>query len=239
MNIFREVRRFKKKSMHLRIISILLFSVTFIVTTYAWFSTQNDIIAGGLEGNVTSWDVSYYVKDNEVLEQTALFTIDELYPGMPNREDIVHIYNEGTSSTIINYELLSVKVFGQEVLKQLQPDEVITIDPDTNEKTKTIKIFSDETKKYPFYISYTYDKVDENGDAVLEDKYISDTATPQSHGTMKFNVSWPYEDESDIGAKDDLDTKFGKDAYQYYKNEANDPSKAIEIKVKITSSKMF
>ena len=37
-------------------------------------------------------------------------------------------------------------------------------------------------------------------------------------------------------AKDVLDTKFGKDAYNYYQNEQNDPLKAIEIVVRITSS---
>ena len=33
-----------------------------------------------------------------------------------------------------------------------------------------------------------------------------------------------------------LDTKFGKNAYNYYQNEQNDKNKAIEIVVKITSS---
>ena len=52
MNVLREVRRFKHKSMPLRIISILMFCVISIVTTYAWFSSQKDVKLGGLEGNV-------------------------------------------------------------------------------------------------------------------------------------------------------------------------------------------
>ena len=37
-------------------------------------------------------------------------------------------------------------------------------------------------------------------------------------------------------AKDILDTKFGKDAYNFYKEETNNSQKAVEIYVKITSS---
>ena len=40
----------------------------------------------------------------------------------------------------------------------------------------------------------------------------------------------------EISDKDKLDTQVGKDAYEYYQNVLNDPSKAIEIKVKITSN---
>ena len=57
MNILREVRRVSKKSMPLRISLLLVFCVIFIVTTYAWFSLQKDINLGGLEADVTSWDV--------------------------------------------------------------------------------------------------------------------------------------------------------------------------------------
>ena len=35
-----------------------------------------------------------------------------------------------------------------------------------------------------------------------------------------------------------LDTKFGKEAYAYYQDSANDPSKAVEVQVKITSSRI-
>ena len=47
MNILREARRFNQKSMTLRIISILLFSVMLIASTFAWFSIQKDIRFGG------------------------------------------------------------------------------------------------------------------------------------------------------------------------------------------------
>ena len=229
MNILREFRRVKTKSMTVRISLLLIFSVILIVNTYAWFSIQKDVNLGGLEGNVTSWDVSYFVNEdtNEILDQTAVFTIDELYPGMPVREDIVHIYNRGTTGTTIKYELLSVKVFGQEVLDKLKEDP-------NGIKTEgnTTNIFANK-EEYPFNISYTYDK------NTLVGQYVDDITTPNAAATFKFNVNWEYEEgdtEEEIKARDLLDTKFGKDAYSYYQNEENNPTKAVEIYVKITSS---
>ena len=120
MNILREFRRAKKRSIATRIRLVLLFSVILIVNTYAWWSATQDVKLSSLEGDVTSWDVAYYVDEDEILDQMAVFTIDELYPGMPDREDVVHIYNIGTTGTIIKYELMSVKIFGEEVLDELK-----------------------------------------------------------------------------------------------------------------------
>lgn len=222
MNILREVRRVNNKSLPVRIILLLTFCVIFVASTYAWFSTQKNVTLRGLDADVTPWDVSYYVDDNEVFNETVTFTIEQLYPGMPEREDFVHIYNRASTSTDITYQVVSVKVFGQEVLNSL----------DIGIEGNTTNIFSADTN-YPFEVSYTYDK------DYLTGEYVDDETTPQSHATFKFTVNWDYEgqseSESENLAKDILDTQFGKDAYAYYQDEANDPSKAIEIKVKITS----
>lgn len=225
MNILREFRRVKKKSMTTRIGLIAIFSVILIINTYAWFNTNKDVKINGLEGDITSWDVAYYVDDEEILDQDVTFTIDELYPGMPNREDVVHIYNMGTTSSSINYDLISVKVFGQEILPELQANNGIQT------SGNTVTLFADDTA-YPFSISYTYDKTR------LDGKYVDDETTPAAVGTFKLNASWVYEGtgtDTEKEARDLLDTKFGKDAYSYYQNEENDPAKAIEIQVSITS----
>lgn len=228
MNILREFRHATKKSMATRIRLILLFSVILIVNTYAWWSATQDVKLSKLEGEVTSWDVAYYVNEDEeeILDQLAVFSIDEMYPGMPNREDVAHIYNVGTTGTIIDYELMSVKVFGQEILEELQTNGSIVTDGNTT------NIFGDKTQ-YPFNISYTFDKTKLSG------KYVDDYSTPGAVATFKYNVSWEYESGSTDAEKetrDSLDTIFGKSAYQYYQTSTNDPSKAIEVYVKITSS---
>ena len=226
MNILREIRRIKKRSVPARILLITIFSVILIINTYAWFNANEPVNMSGLEANITPWDVRYYVDDKEMLDESVTFTIDELYPGMPDREDIVRIYNMSTTSTSINYELTSVKVFGQEVLDQLKENNMIQTDGNT------VHIFADDTE-YPFDISFTYDRTR------LDGEYEDDTTTPNAGATFKFLASWEYQGngtEDENLAKDILDTKFGKGAYEYYQDEANDPSKAIEITVKITSS---
>ena len=226
MNILREIRRIKKRSVPARILLITIFSVILIINTYAWFNANEPVNMSGLEANITPWDVRYYVDDKEMLDESVTFTIDELYPGMPDREDIVRIYNMSTTSTSINYEVTSVKVFGQEVLDQLKENNIMQTDGNT------VHIFADDTE-YPFDISYTYDKTR------LDGEYKDDETTPNAGATFKYQASWEYQGngtEDENLAKDILDTKFGKGAYEYYQDEANDPSKAIEITVKITSS---
>lgn len=226
MNILREVRRIKKRSLPARILLISIFSVILIINTYAWFQANQPVSMSGLEANITPWDVRYYVDDKEILDETVTFTIDQLYPGMPDREDTVRIYNMSTTSTNITYELTAVKVFGQDVLEQLKGNGIIHTDGNT------INIFADDTI-YPFHISYTYDRTR------LDGEYKDDETTPNAGATFKFQASWEYQGngtEDENLAKDILDTQFGKGAYAYYQDEANDPSKAIEITVKITSS---
>lgn len=225
MNILREYRRIKKKSLATRISLIFTFSVILIVSTYAWFGINQPVQIGGLEGKVTSWDVSYFVEDKEVLDEIATITIDELYPGMPEREDVVNIYNRGEASTKIYYELISVKVFGVEVLDMLKEDSEISTNGNTT------NIFS-TNQNFPFNISYTYDK------DYLNEIYEDDENTPNGKATFKYNVNWPYregETQEEIEAKDFLDTKFGKDAYTYYE-AGNSSSSAVVIKVRITSN---
>lgn len=226
MNILREFRRATKRSIATRIRLVLLFSVILIVNTYAWFNAEKDIKISGLEGDTTPWDVAYYVDDKEILDEEAKFTIDELYPGMPEREEVANIYNIAKTGTIIKYELKSVKIFGEEVLDELKANGSIVTEGNTTH------IFSDDSK-YPFDISYTFDK------DRLSGKYVDDDTTPDAHATFKYNLSWNFESGSTDAEKlekDTIDTVFGKNAYKYYQNSENDSNKAIEIYVKITSS---
>lgn len=239
MNILREVRRASHRSMPVRIILLLSFCVIFVVTTYAWFSTQKDVSFGGLNGYTTSWDVSYYVNSDEdqTLDTVAEFIIEDIYPGMQEKEDTIHIYNLGQASTNIKYELTSVKVFGQEILievdgkKYLQVNGTDMVPVTVTTDGKVTNVFSDDTE-FPFNVSYTYDKVKLIGAYEADGEYEE-----SAQATFKLNVNWPYQGdgtEEENLAKDVLDTRFGKEAYQYYLN--NEETNAIEVKVRITSS---
>ena len=132
--------------MPVRILLILIFSVILIINTYAWFQSNQPVDMNGLEANITPWDVRYYVDDKEILDETVTFTIDQLYPGMPEREDTVRILNMSTTSTSIKYELTAVKVFGQDVLDTLLEEGIIRTEGNT------VNIFADDTQ-YPFHIT--------------------------------------------------------------------------------------
>ena len=251
MNILREVRRVRNKSMPVRIMLLLAFCVIFVVTTYAWFSTQRNVTMSGLYGETTPWDVSYYIQaddeddQTQMLDETAVFTIEEFYPGMPLREDLVHVYNLGATDTKITYELISVKVFGQEILTKdangkqvlnvykkgengenvLDSTVAVTVATDDTDGTTTTTVFSADSA-YPFKITYTYDRTELIG-AYVE----GDESTEQAHATLSFKMDWDY--DGTLG-KDILDTQFGKQAYTYYEN-GNDTEKAVEVKVRITS----
>ena len=123
-------------------------------------------------------------------------------------------------------------------------------DTDTDTTTNTTQLFSKDTA-YPFNISYTYDKtylegnpdymdfLTEGGEYVTSIEKNGTTVTPP-HAIFRYLVSWDYDvtggDDDANAAKDVLDTKFGKDAYEFYQDNTKDPTKAVEIQVRITSS---
>ena len=67
MNILREVRRVRNKSMPVRIMLLLAFCVIFVVTTYAWFSTQRDVDITGMKLNVEVAESLQISLDGEIL----------------------------------------------------------------------------------------------------------------------------------------------------------------------------
>lgn len=226
MNILREYRRIKKKSLATRISLIFTFSVILIVSTYAWFAEIQPVNLGGIEVKVDTWYVAYYI-DEEIFDETATIVIDEIYPGMTEQTEIIDIYNLGNLSTKIDFELVSVKIFGNEVLDEIKENNEILREDNTTD------IFS-TNKNYPFDISYTYDK------EYLNETYIDDISTPNGKATFKMCVNWPYREgdtEKEMIDKDLLDTKFGKDAFSYYLS-GNTSESAVEIKIKITSNRI-
>ena len=53
MNILREFRRIKKRSLPARILLISVFSVILIINTFAWFQANQPVDMTGLEANIT------------------------------------------------------------------------------------------------------------------------------------------------------------------------------------------
>jgi len=239
MNILREIKKVNQLNMPIRIILLLTFCVIFTASTYAWFAIVREVNIGGLQGNVNEVegpDVAYYVGESEILDETVTFTLNSLYPGMPFYNDTIDIYNTSDSTTEINFEIVSVKLFGEEIYNEEFSIGVSNV----GENGKKYTIFSEDTQ-YPFNISFQCDK------STIEGTYVDDgsDASEKAHATFDFNANWTFQaeaedgeslDDEDIKARDDLDTQFGEAAFEYYNESGNEA--AIEIKVKITSTRI-
>ena len=116
MNILREIRRISQKSKRKRIILIVLLCVTLLSSSYAWFAATKTTTLNGLSGQVNSWDVS----DTEVIDKEVSFDLSTIYPTMPTYEQNLHIYNLGEKGANIKLEIISVKLFGEEILDSLK-----------------------------------------------------------------------------------------------------------------------
>lgn len=218
MNILRELRKFKRRSVRVKLQILLVFSVMLIASTYAWWrmpTTQFE----GVQGTVETWEIKYNIDDNEILEEEVTISVDDFQPGMTDFEKTISIRNFGSKGTKITYELTSIKLFGEEVLSQLQENDEIRL------AGNTVNLFVNSTEeKYPFNICYVYDKRNIDG------QYVDDETTPESVAKLKFYASWEYSKGTDL-----LDTSIGQKAYDYYADSTNNPEEVLQFTVKITS----
>ena len=218
MNILRELRKFKKKSVLVKLQILLLFSVMLIASTYAWWRMPSTEF-NKLQGTVETWDVEYNIDDTEILDEEVIISVDDFQPGMMDFEKTISIRNLGTKETKITYELTSIKFLGEEVLADLQANNEIKL------AGNTVNLFVNSIEeKYPFNICYSYDKRD------LQGQYVDDETTPDSVAKLTFYASWEYSKGTDI-----LDTSIGQKAYDYYADPENNPEEVLQFTVKITS----
>ena len=132
MNILREIRRISQKSKRKRIILIVLLCVTLLSSSYAWFAATKTTTLNGLSGQVNSWDVAYVISDTEVIDKEVSFDLSTIYPTMPTYEQNLHIYNLGEKGANIKLEIISVKLFGEEILDSLKEKSMYNTDIDVN-----------------------------------------------------------------------------------------------------------
>lgn len=242
MNILREIRRTKKRSVTARIALVMIFASFLIINTFAWYNLQKDISATGLTAVVRHWDIEFY-NDSEVVEDEIMFTVDEMYPGMPYFEENVYIRNSEDKGSRLKFTLKSIKLFG-ELIYSDEEEFTNTIEPqiftqvlnpdrvaDGEEEIHSGRVvLTSAGEIYPFTISYSYNRDKING------KYEDDIYTPNAYATFTMNIEWDYELlENGLAStsRDNLDTEFAKRAYSFYQNEENENTNAIEIKVEL------
>lgn len=230
MNVLRELRKFKTKSALAKIRILILLAVMLIVSTYAWFSVEKDVSVSNIRGVVTEWDVEYSIDDVAITTEEIIIACDEFYPGMPDFNKNIKVTNKTELGADLKFEVISVKIFGEEKLPDMISHGDIVID----EGNKKIDLFT--TEEYPFEAGLEY-----NRNAI--DGIDPDTGEPleTSHAEIKVSAKWTYErsgaTKNEI-ANDELDTSYGERAYEYYKNETlAEQYSPIEITMKITSAR--
>lgn len=227
MNVIRELRKFKTKSAIAKIRMLIILLVMLITSSYAWFELGYEANMSNIRGKVIEWNVEYSINEEAIQTQEFTVKIDEFYPGMTNFEENIVIRNLSNTTSDIKYELISVRLFGEEILEELEANGNIT------GAGTTKNIFS--TEDYPFDVGYYYDK------DKLEDKYIDDVSTPDSVAKVTFFANWTYEREGNILSyeeNDELDTYYGETAYEYYENnELAAEYSPLEITLKITTTR--
>ena len=228
MNVLRELRKLKRKSVIAKLRILVLLGVLLIGSTYAWFLYNLEPPSvSGIVIKPEKWDVEYRIDDTTIdLEKTkeVVIAIDEFYPGMTAFEKNVIVRNFTPKKSSIKLEVASVKLFGEEIVEELKTTGNIV------EAGMGQSIFN--TEDYPFNAGFSYDK------NVIEGMYEDDISTPEATAKLTLYANWTYERESQTKTKEEndiLDTKFGERAYEYYKSQ--DKKIALEITIKISTGR--
>lgn len=236
MNVLRELRKFKTKSAMAKIRVLILLAVMLVVSSYAWMTLRKDVEVGNLQGVVESWEVEYSINGEKVEEEVTI-AIDEFYPGAYVDEDgdgsdwytkTIAIKNMAAEPTTLKYEIISVKLFGNEVYAK---DGINQIGVDYLNADKKINLFTDKVT-YPFYLWCDYTSSWLEGG-----KFVDEATTPNRIAKFTIKAYWPY----DTGAAyNSADTTLGERAFTYYSTPNPDGSEkehALLITLKISTDR--
>ena len=207
----------KKLKNHLKIRTVLLLLLTLIVNTYAWFIYVSTV-STSMDVHVKSWD---FELSNGDQNEDFVFTVEQIYPGMEDVSQLINARNNGEAEAKLVCEISSVKILGT---KYTVDDEYVE---DGETKLITSQYLIDKLlNDYPFKIQIYLDDVLYDGTETI--MQTGDTTK------IEFKIVWPYEtgtEENEITVNDAEDTKWGNDAYEYYKNGGD--KYCIEVKLHI------
>ena len=192
-------KRFKLS--HLLFLALLL-----TVNSFAWFIYMNKI-SSDIDVKVKAWNVSFEF-NNQTMTDYINFSVDEIYPGMPDYEQNISVTNDGEVSAKLYYEIVSVNILGTEYIVEdggFTSEELVT-------KLET---------EYPFKINITTNKEIIDGQG--------------GKANFVVNVTWPYESYDSEGTlNDEIDTYWGNQAYQFSKEHPDDSCILLKVKLSAT-----
>ncbi len=234
MNRIRRIRKNKDKAkknikrikgLTLRISLIML---NFIFATFAWFLYQMTLETT-VDVKVSAWKMDFK-ENNTSLETSVNFELENFYPGMDDYVKTIQIENLGERAATITYEVENLKILGveypvKEVAEAGDATNTIYSSKTVVSGKNVVKVLNNSTK-FPYEIILTYSQ---------EVYTHSDSVPNRNKGTFEIRLTWPYEitgTAAEIEQKNALDTKWGYDIANFYKNlPAGDETSGIEITI--------
>ena len=209
----REERRRLRK---LKVKTVFMLSITLIFNAYAWF-LYITTVSMNTTVHVEAWNVNFE-SDNQDVERELLFDIEEAYPGMDDVIKTISISNSGEKIAEIKHSIVSMTIFGKTyVVEEQLLDEEKALLTGTETKMTQEEITNMLLNDFPFKIMVESQKDELN---------IQET----SDVTVKF--SWAYDN-----GDDNLDTQYGVESYQYYKEHENEEPIKVKIKISVQQKK--
>jgi len=234
MNKIRKLRKNKEKNkksfnkIKRLILRLSLITFNFVFATFAWFLYQMTLETT-VDVKVSSWKMNF--KENNTSVETSIeFDLENFYPGMEDYVKTIEIENLGERSAAIEYEVETLKILGttyhvKEAAQAGDPANTLYSGKTVESGKNVVKVLNNATK-FPYEIILTYS----------QEIYTPSVADPdRNKGTFEIRLTWPYEitgTETQIQQKNTLDTKWGYDIANFYKNlPADSEAKAMEITI--------
>lgn len=161
-------RTIKVLRKRIKLTSLFMLMLTFSVNAFAWFVYATKVDSG-ISAHVRAWNVNFQVGENEIVEYIT-FDVSDIYPGMVTYSDSVTVSNNGESSAVLSYEIVSVSILGEEYI--VDENSAITSDDLKN------SLIND----YPFKISVNVS---------------NDVIHPDTNESFTLTVAWPFESGDD------------------------------------------
>lgn len=198
----------KKKKVYLKIniVSILFAVVSLISVTLAWFA-YSGLAAARTEVDVKAWYIEFE-KNNQAVSNNIVISLDDIYPGMEPKTEIINIKNLGDTEAKLKYKINSARILDSnsdyyEISNNVTSDYIEDV----------------ISHNYPFHIDIAIDKL-----------YIN----AKEQAAFKVNVTWPLDSGND--ALDSLWGRNAYQ-YDQTQAELEDDEKepAIEVTINVTA----
>lgn len=194
-----------KLYLKLNLVSIFFVAVSFIAVTLAWF-VYSGLSTVSTEVTVKAWYIELQ-KGEEIVSNEIVISLDDIYPGMETMEEEIRIKNLGDSDAQVKYEIVSVRILGEE------KDNFVV-----NDSVSSKYIEDQIAHEYPFHINVDLSK-----------KFI---LAKTDESVFKVSISWPLD-----SGDNELDSLWGNAAYKFkideQKMKNNDPTYQIRASIKL------